>query len=80
MNNSKNNIKTKKVIIHIDVDSFFVSCETALRPELLNKEIAIGQNIPNSIAVSISYEAKNKGARVPFTRSEERRVGKECRL
>ncbi len=75
MNNSKNNIKTKKVIIHIDVDSFFVSCETALRPELLNKEIAIGQNIPNSIAVSISYEAKNKGARVPFTISS---IKKHC--
>ncbi len=76
MHNSKNNFKTNKVILHIDVDSFFVSCETALRPELLNKEIAIGQNIPNSIAVSISYEAKNKGARVPFTISS---IKKHCK-
>ena len=59
-------IKNKKVILHIDVDSFFVSCETSLRPELLHKEVAISSHSLNSIVTSLSYEAKNKGAKVPW--------------
>lgn len=62
-----NNIKRdNKVIIHIDVDSFFVSCEVALRPELANKEIAISLNTPKAIVTSLSYAAKDKGAKVPW--------------
>lgn len=61
----KYNQNEKKAILHIDVDSFFVSCEIALRPDLLGKEIAISTNNPNSIVTSLSYAAKNKGARVP---------------
>ena len=61
----KYNQNEKKAILHIDVDSFFVSCEIALRPDLLEKEIAISTNNPNSIVTSLSYAAKNKGARVP---------------
>ena len=59
-------IKNEKVILHIDVDSFFVSCETSLRPELLNKEIAISGHSLNSIVTSLSYEAKSKGTKVPW--------------
>ena len=57
--------KKNRVIIHIDVDSFFVSCEVALRPELANKEVAISLNNDNSVVISLSYAAKNKGAKVP---------------
>ncbi|MGL5204717.1 MAG: Y-family DNA polymerase [Metamycoplasmataceae bacterium] len=58
--------KKNKVILHIDVDSFFVSCEVALRPELANKEVAISMNSPKSIVTSLSYAAKAKGAKVPW--------------
>ncbi|MGL5591835.1 MAG: Y-family DNA polymerase [Metamycoplasmataceae bacterium] len=58
--------KKNKVILHIDVDSFFVSCEVALRPELANKEVAIGIDSPRSIVTSLSYAAKAKGAKVPW--------------
>ncbi|MGL5205427.1 MAG: Y-family DNA polymerase [Metamycoplasmataceae bacterium] len=58
--------KKNKVILHIDVDSFFVSCEVALRPELINREVAIGIDSPKSIVTSLSYAAKAKGAKVPW--------------
>ncbi len=74
-NQNDMNIKTKKVILHIDVDSFFVSCEVALRLELSNKEVAIAQHIPNAIAVSLSYEAKAKGVKVPWAISA---IKKKC--
>lgn len=61
-----NNLKTNKVILHIDVDSFFVSCEVALRPELLNKRVAVSTNSHKSIVTALSYEAKAKGAKVPW--------------
>lgn len=59
------NCKKKKVILHIDVDSFFVSCEVALRPELSNKKVAISIDNPNAIITSLSYMAKDKGLFVP---------------
>lgn len=73
---SNNILKSKKVILHIDVDSFFVSCEIALRPELLNKEIAIAKDAPNPVVASLSYEAKSKGAKVPWKLSLVKRYCK----
>ncbi|MGL6124920.1 MAG: Y-family DNA polymerase [Metamycoplasmataceae bacterium] len=63
MTNAK---KKNRVILHIDVDSFFVSCEVALRPELANREVAITFDTPRAIVTSLSYAAKNKGAKVPW--------------
>lgn len=58
--------KSSIVIFHIDVDSFFVAAEVSLRPELKNKDIAISHNRSSSIVTSLSYSAKQKGARVPM--------------
>lgn len=67
-------MENKKVIAHIDVDSFFVSAELLLRPELKNKEIAIAKNFSNSICSALSYEAKNKGAKVPMKIYEVKKI------
>ncbi|WGI36391.1 DNA polymerase IV [Mesomycoplasma lagogenitalium] len=56
----------KKIIMHIDIDSFFVSAERKNNKNLLNKSIAIAYKKSNAIAVSISYEAKEKGVKVPW--------------
>ena len=61
---------TNKIIFHLDIDSFFVSCETILRPELEGKDIAISYNKSYSIASSLSYSAKQKGAKVPMKNFE----------
>ncbi|MDK2819967.1 MAG: DNA polymerase IV [Mycoplasmataceae bacterium] len=70
------NFKSNKVILHIDVDSFFVSCEVALRPELLNKQVAVSTDTHKSIVTALSYEAKAKGAKVPWKLSL---VKKHCK-
>lgn len=58
---------TNKVIFHIDVDSFFVSSEITLRPELKDRDVAICPSYKkNGIVSSLSYSAKRKGAKVPM--------------
>ena len=60
--------------MHIDIDSFFVSAELILRPELKGKDIAISSHTKsNSIVSSLSYSAKFKGAKVPMKLYEVRR-------
>ncbi|WP_029512491.1 Y-family DNA polymerase [Mycoplasmopsis iners] len=52
-----------KTIFHIDFDSYFVSAHRSVDPSLIGKPVAIGRNLKRSIASSISYELKNKGAK-----------------
>lgn len=51
----------KTYIFHIDMDSFFVSCERKFFPNLKNKPIAIAKEYKRSIASSISHELKQMG-------------------
>ncbi|MGL5521938.1 MAG: hypothetical protein ACRDAW_01545 [Metamycoplasmataceae bacterium] len=55
----------KKVILHVDVDSFFVNAEIIDKPHLKDKDIVISTSRASSIALSISYSLKNKGCFVP---------------
>ncbi len=48
-----------KTILHIDGDSFFASCEQALRPELKGKPVVVGRE--RGIALAYSPEAKQCG-------------------
>ncbi|WPB50430.1 DNA polymerase IV [Metamycoplasma subdolum] len=51
----------KKVFFHLDMDTFFVSCERKMNPDLIDKPVAIANNFKRSIASSISYELKRIG-------------------
>ncbi|MGX9340385.1 Y-family DNA polymerase [Mycoplasma sp. 4044] len=46
------------------MDSFFVSCERAIRPDIKNVPIAISKNTKRSIATALSSDAKKLGAKV----------------
>jgi len=48
-----------KVIMHLDGDAFFASCEQSLHPEYKGKPIVTGQE--RNIIASMSYEAKARG-------------------
>ena len=65
---------SKKVIFHIDGDSFFVGCELALRPELRDKDVLISHSKEHSIATAISYSLKRKGVYVPMKLYEVRKI------
>ncbi|AZZ65466.1 DNA polymerase IV [Metamycoplasma phocicerebrale] len=50
-----------KIIFHIDMDAFFVSCERAKNNSLINKPIVIASNLKRAIISAASYEVKNLG-------------------
>ena len=61
-------------ILHLDVDAFLASVETALHPELAGKPVVIGGS-PSSrnLVMSCSYEARRFGIRPGLPLAEARR-------
>ena len=53
------------MIVHLDADAFFVSCELALRPELRGTKCAVGGR-ERGIISSASYEARACGVYTPM--------------
>ena len=49
----------ENLILHVDGDSFFVSCEVSEHPEYKGKPVIVGED--RGIAVAMSYEAKKLG-------------------
>ena len=47
--------------MHIDLDSFFVSVERKLNPDLIGKPVIIGGNAQRGVVASCSYEARKFG-------------------
>lgn len=51
----------KKHIVHIDLDSFFVSVERKFNPALIGKPVLIGGSADRGVVASCSYEARKFG-------------------
>ena len=49
------------VIVHIDMNSFFASCEVKRNPTLKGKKVIVGGLSNKSIVSAASYEAKREG-------------------
>src|SRR6187431_1556651 len=54
-------ILTNRNIIHLDLDSFFVSVERLRNSDLVGKPILIGGNSDRAVVASCSYEARKYG-------------------
>ncbi len=50
-----------RAIVHMDLDSFFVSCERLQNPSLNNKPIIVGGDTERGVVSSCSYEARKFG-------------------
>lgn len=61
-----------RAIIHIDGDSFFVSCEIAKNPSLRGKPVVTGAE--RGIASAMSYEARARGITRAMKVSEMRKI------
>jgi len=48
-------------IVHLDLDTFFVSVERLIRPELVGKPVIIGGTSDRGVVSSCSYEARKFG-------------------
>ncbi len=51
----------KRYIVHIDLDSFFVSVERKFNPELNGKPVIVGGSAERGVVASCSYEARKFG-------------------
>ncbi len=54
---------TQRSIVHIDLDTFFVSCERLLDSRLKNRPVLIGGTSDRGVVASCSYEARAFGVR-----------------
>ncbi|MGF7072571.1 DNA polymerase IV [Mucilaginibacter sp. R-33] len=54
-------MEAKRYIVHIDLDSFFVSVERKFHPELIGKPVIIGGSAERGVVASCSYEARAFG-------------------
>ncbi len=48
-------------IIHIDLDTFFISCERLLEPKLNGKPVLVGGTTDRGVVAACSYEARKFG-------------------
>src|SRR5688500_17632504 len=48
----------ERSIIHMDLDTFFVSVERKLHPELKNKPLIVGGNSQRGVVAACSYETR----------------------
>lgn len=54
-------MELKRHIVHIDLDSFFVSVERKFNPDLIGKPVLIGGSAERGVVASCSYEARKYG-------------------
>ncbi|TBN03918.1 DNA polymerase IV [Hyunsoonleella flava] len=54
-------MNTNRSIIHMDLDTFFVSCERLLDSRLIGKPVLIGGTSDRGVVASCSYEARKFG-------------------
>jgi DNA polymerase-4 len=62
-----------RIILHIDMDAFFISVEQRDNPSLLGKPAAVCGSLSRSVVTSATYEARPYGIRAGMSTQEAKR-------
>jgi len=62
-----------RIILHIDMDAFFISVEQRDNPSLRGKPAAVCGSLPRSVVTSATYEARPFGIHAGMSVKEAKR-------
>jgi DNA polymerase-4 len=66
--------QTRRVVAHLDCDSFYASVELLRRPELRGKPVVVAGSGPRAVVTTASYEARRYGVHSAMSAAQARRL------